>query len=54
MINKHENISVGVYLDDISILGWKLSGLINTQGQQSVLILQKVEAKYSPCGTISR
>jgi hypothetical protein len=25
MINKHENISVVVYWDDVSIPGWKLS-----------------------------
>jgi hypothetical protein len=26
MINKHENISVGVYCDDVGVPGWKLSG----------------------------
>jgi hypothetical protein len=29
MINKHENISVGVYWDDVSVPGWKLSGWSN-------------------------
>jgi hypothetical protein len=29
MINKHENISVGVYWDDFSVPGWKLSGWSN-------------------------
>jgi hypothetical protein len=26
MINRYENISVGIYWDDVCILGWKLSG----------------------------
>jgi hypothetical protein len=30
MINVHENISVGVYWDDVGIPGWKLSGQSNT------------------------
>jgi hypothetical protein len=29
MINKHENISVGVYWDDVGVPGWKLSGWSN-------------------------
>jgi hypothetical protein len=31
MINKHENISVGVYWDDVGVPGWKLSGWSNTR-----------------------
>lgn len=31
MINKHENICVGVWWDDVSIPSWKLSGWYNTR-----------------------
>jgi hypothetical protein len=31
MINKHENISVGVYWNDVGVPGWKLSGWSNTR-----------------------
>jgi hypothetical protein len=29
MTNKHENMNVSVYWDDVSVPGWKLSGLSN-------------------------
>jgi hypothetical protein len=41
MINKHENISICVYLDDISIAGWKLSGWLNTRAKISPKICEK-------------
>jgi hypothetical protein len=43
MINKHENIGVGVYWDDINIPGRKLSGWLNTR----VAISSKNCEKYS-------
>jgi hypothetical protein len=49
MINKHEDISVGVYWD-VSTPSWKLSGLIETQGQQSFLRIVKSNAEvYAMC-----
>lgn len=40
MINEHENLNVGVYWDDIIILGWKLSEWLNAR----VIFISK---KYS-------
>jgi hypothetical protein len=49
MINKAENISVGVYWDDDGIPGWKLSGWLNTTAK----IGSKNCEKYAECGTVS-
>jgi hypothetical protein len=43
MINKHGNISVGVYWDDVGIPGWMLSGRSNTRA----IICSKNCEKYS-------
>lgn len=35
MINKHVNISVGVYWDDVDIPGWNLLGLLTQKATNS-------------------
>jgi hypothetical protein len=47
MINKHENINVGVYWDDVGVPGWKLSGWSNdiecvAEGETEDLVKEEV------------
>jgi hypothetical protein len=52
MINKHENISVGVHWGDVGVLAESCQG-DRTQGQQAFLKMRKVQPKCTRCGTIS-
>jgi hypothetical protein len=47
MINKHENISVGVYCEDVGVPGWQLSGWSNdieymAEGETEDLVKKEV------------